>query len=396
MSNFFKQLKNIRLTDSERTKIRSRLLNYLETNPVRIPEEPRHSWQRSRIFSLLLTREGKLSMPALIIALIIAISGGASAAAQNSLPGDVLHPVKIHVNERVRAMLAASDEAKADLALKLMDTRLQETERLAADADLSAELRARVEERFDAQAERLSALAEKFEAEGRTELSAKFSAHLDAMLSVHDRVLSQLEEKLQGVNPEELEKIRANIKAKIKRADGIRVKVETKVKTDEQDKDHPSVNVQAEAAAKAKMEATLHKIDEVSAFITAKKDSVTAESAAKAEAKLAAARGLVAEGQMKLEAKAYGEAFALFLKAHMVAQSAKLELNLEHRLKIDIKANDDDDDAGQNPANEEKQRTDTDQDRNDQKENNGRNDERDKNLLELKLQQDSQAKIEVR
>src|SRR3989344_6061514 len=325
MTNFFKQFKNIKLADQERTKIRANLLAYLENNPVRPLKIARHNWQRSSIFSLYLTREGTLTMPALIIGLIITLSGGISAGAAGSLPGDLLHPIKINVNERVKAALAVGPEAEADLALKLMDERLQETEQLAVKADLKTELVAKVDERFTIQADKLKGLIARFEAEGKSEVAAKLSANLNALLKVHEQILAQLREKLAGIDPANLDKIQTRIRAEIKNAEDINVRVETRVKAGDQSatSTKPDIEHRAEAAARAKLAAAENKIAEVERFLNAKKDQVTAESWNRASAKLDEAKNLVVQGQAKLETKAFVEAFRLFQKAHETGRKNK-------------------------------------------------------------------------
>ena len=58
---------------------------------------------------------------------------------------------------------------------------------------------------------------------------------------------------------------------------------------------------------------------------------------AKAEAQLAVAATTIAEGKAKMELKLYNEAFILFQKAHRLAQEAKLLLEAQIRLPIDLK-----------------------------------------------------------
>ena len=64
---------------------------------------------------------------------------------------------------------------------------------------------------------------------------------------------------------------------------------------------------------------------------------------AKAEAQLELAATAIAGGKAKMELKLYNEAFLFFQKAHRLAQEAKLLLEAQIRLpielKIDIRAN---------------------------------------------------------
>ena len=108
--------------------------------------QPRHEFERvakARLLSAVeekATEKRKGPLPiygwrrgwAVAIALIMALflaGGGTVAASSNSLPGDVLYPVKTSV-ERVRAFFTFGAEAKADYYMELADRRLREMELL--------------------------------------------------------------------------------------------------------------------------------------------------------------------------------------------------------------------------------------------------------------------------
>lgn len=72
---------------------------------------------------------------------------------------------------------------------------------------------------------------------------------------------------------------------------------------------------------------------------TATSTNATTTSSIEAEARLKVAEETIAEGKVKLEAKAYGEALALSQKAHRIAQEAKLLLQANKELKVEVKFN---------------------------------------------------------
>lgn len=72
----------------------------------------------------------RLAMAAAAAVFLIA-SGGMAYAAENSLPGDFLYPVKTGVNERVARAFSATPAAKARLAAAIAERRLAEADALA-------------------------------------------------------------------------------------------------------------------------------------------------------------------------------------------------------------------------------------------------------------------------
>lgn len=85
----------------------------------------------------------------LILALIVLLGGGTtSALAQNSLPGDILYPVKIHLNENVESMLALTTQGDAEVDAKQASRRLKEAEKLASEGKLNENLNKEIENSF--------------------------------------------------------------------------------------------------------------------------------------------------------------------------------------------------------------------------------------------------------
>ncbi len=70
-------------------------------------------------------------MPLALLLLLI-VGGGTGVIAENALPGDVLYPVKIHVNENIESTLAFTPKSNAEVAIKQATKRLEEVEKLKA------------------------------------------------------------------------------------------------------------------------------------------------------------------------------------------------------------------------------------------------------------------------
>ncbi len=86
------------------------------------------------IFASFLNRSFAVSASAL--ALIIGSSLGVARAAENSLPGQTLYPVKINVNESVIGSFKRSDTARADWERERAGRRITEAETLAEEGKL--------------------------------------------------------------------------------------------------------------------------------------------------------------------------------------------------------------------------------------------------------------------
>ncbi|MFQ5873247.1 MAG: DUF5667 domain-containing protein, partial [Dehalococcoidia bacterium] len=118
-------------TPSAAAKDRGRLLLHAERKRLEEAEAtsqaPRASWV-TRLF------QGQLRWAAAAAAVLVFLLGGGTGtvvAAQGSLPGDLLYPVK-RISEQARLTFAFSEDSEAKLRLKLAERRAQEISKLVS------------------------------------------------------------------------------------------------------------------------------------------------------------------------------------------------------------------------------------------------------------------------
>ncbi|MFZ1987526.1 MAG: DUF5667 domain-containing protein, partial [Minisyncoccia bacterium] len=125
-TQFHTHAKDTRLTDAERSRMLARLTSVMEERPVFTPgvRSPYvFHFPRAVTFALLF---------------VFVVTGGTTYAAQGSLPGDVLYPLKTKVTEPLEGALAFGEEAKAKWHAGVAEERLTEAEKLAEKGKLDS------------------------------------------------------------------------------------------------------------------------------------------------------------------------------------------------------------------------------------------------------------------
>ncbi len=328
LEKFIKKSQKVSLTADEKAAIKKAIL-------VRTTPPVRHNKQGSILEFLIKRRQ--VAMPILVIIALL-FAGGVSVAAQKAMPGEVLFPVKVEVNERVQKALTFSAENKAAVELKLATKRLEETESVCSKIEVSADALAKIEANFQQHADAVKARIARFEAEGNVEAAADLSANFQTSLSAHDRILAMLQNDERCVA--EVKVLIPRVSTESRAAAGENRKLEAEIST----KTSPDVK----AAAEGKINAAVNKIAEVQSFIEAKRAEVSAEVIARAEAELAAAGELKAEADASLAAGNFGQAFVEAQQAMQTAQQAKLVLNAETRFQVELKADTSSDSENEN------------------------------------------------
>ncbi len=140
MQKIIDDLKEVKLSGAEKALLKASITQKMAEMPAlhkkRVPS-PYFTWFQ---FS---SRQVQLVLASF---LIVALFGsGVAFAANQALPGDILYPVKIGVNEKVaRVFHKASSVSEALFETQLMDERLNEAEKLADSKKLEGNLREEV------------------------------------------------------------------------------------------------------------------------------------------------------------------------------------------------------------------------------------------------------------
>jgi len=331
MKRIFRKAKKIKLAREEKALIRSHLLSYMDQNPVRNEIGYRQINQRSFIINYLLSLK---YMPIIIvIALILVTGGGTTMAAENSLPGDMLYPVKISVNEKVAGYFAVSNESKAELANTLIQRRLEEAEKLAIKGELNAETQANIEANFERHAEKINEKIAALKAED-TQKADEVASNLEVSLRVHEQIMNKLIQQNTS-STAALEPIVLKIKGQANAAIHQETQISTSIVTNTTE-----TGVDIKTAAEGKLGSAENKIEEVKKFINNQnRPYVEQNMIVAAEARLKLADEAIVQGKVKLEAGAYAEAFDLFKKAHQIAQETKLVIKTMRQLEMKLLIN---------------------------------------------------------
>lgn len=145
---FNKEAKKITLTAREQEELLARVETYMEyhplpktekesvahiTSPLRV-SEPIRFIHIPRNFVVAMT-----TMTAMFLFVVV------PAMAEQSMPGNILHPIKIHVNEEIKGAFLSGEERVA-WETSRVERRLAEARRLATLGRLTPEIEARVAE----------------------------------------------------------------------------------------------------------------------------------------------------------------------------------------------------------------------------------------------------------
>jgi len=176
-------LRHISLSKDEKQTMREKITEHMSYKPMR-SENTRETASYSFWFVWM-----RRPMPVIAAVLVFLVGGGAVAAAEGALPGDVLYPIKISVNEEVRGVLALSSEAKASWNISRAERRLQEATFLSADGRLTEETRLALDSRIEEYTNEAQLFAE--EAENDDLNGNRFIAlttRIEIALNARDRI----------------------------------------------------------------------------------------------------------------------------------------------------------------------------------------------------------------
>ncbi len=214
MDEFFSQMKKevekTRLTSEEREVMRRALEGAFASgspvkSPMRVTPSP------------FLFISSKLFSPLAFVLVLAVIGGGTAYAAEGALPGNMLYPIKVHVNEKIAVALAASSEAKAQAHAKFAERRMREAEALVERSALTHEAKTELEERLETHAAEVDAAIELVQREDPV-VAAEITARLESAFSAHGALIERLGEEADEESKEESRRLASAFKERGKRA----------------------------------------------------------------------------------------------------------------------------------------------------------------------------------
>lgn len=135
---------------------------------------------------------GAFPRMAMIAGAFVVVGSGAAYAAEQSVPGGILYPLKISVVEPLRGRLAYTDEEKAEWEVQLAVRRLQEVERLEKDVVIEESSKAEIRQRFSVHVKNASRHIESLSRADNAK-AVRMSEDFTNRLRTHQAILSVIE-----------------------------------------------------------------------------------------------------------------------------------------------------------------------------------------------------------
>ncbi len=317
----FARVERVALTADEKSAGRTMLQSFMALRPIRTRKSLHVLGKHAAVFTTTLG--------------FLLSAAGMSYAAEGSVPGDTLYPVKVKVNEEVRAALLTNSKDKAHWEAARAERRLAEAEALATRGKLKKEASAKLAVQFRGHAEKAQKQLAVLRTETNTDAADEVSTHLEVSLRAHGKILRGLDDdatsgtQKQSDDKKSLAAITAAVDTETTAVvDDRRRSEDTVLK----ERDHS----RAQKNARMRHAAAERKIAEVRTFLASRRVRLESETLAQAEMQLGKADALVVQGDAKVSANDFGAAVILYLEAQRTAQEAKFFLQTEHRLKIKI------------------------------------------------------------
>jgi hypothetical protein len=185
-TQFLQRLSHAKMTRAEKTRQRSTLMAYADSNPVaEAPVAP-------TFFSILVS-SSRFPLYATLMSIIVIGSGASTLAAEGSVPGDVFYGIKIHVNEPLMSALSPTAEGQARVSAELAARRVDEVVTLASTGRLTDEKQEYLDTAFTTQVEKTRAHVETLHKDGNTHIADDVTSELASHLAGEAQALGAVQ-----------------------------------------------------------------------------------------------------------------------------------------------------------------------------------------------------------
>ncbi|KKR05477.1 MAG: hypothetical protein UT33_C0011G0188 [Candidatus Peregrinibacteria bacterium GW2011_GWC2_39_14] len=298
---FISEMKKIRLTQNEKMSAQTNIISHMEKNPI---GNTTSFWTRiGQIF--MPTQHKKAFIAIYIIILVFGGSTGTAFAAETSLPGDLLYPIKTNVNEEIRSRLTFSKQRQAEWEATRIQKRLGEIKELEQKGTISKDQIEKIKAKIEQQTEKAKEKIEALKTSGDSENAEKIIEKLETSLKDHEKVLEKLND--ENTSTQEIKETVRDLK----------------------------VITFPKQAAENKLENANKKIEKIQNFIEKNHDKMPEESFKQAQGKLIEAEQKIQEGNAAATSEDFKSAFESFKEAHKMANEIKPEIKDEIKSEKD-------------------------------------------------------------
>jgi hypothetical protein len=181
-------LRTLMLDGRDKARMRDALSAYVDLH-----EMPARA-VRSPYFSYVFSRSGS---GVLAFVLILLVGGsGAAYAAEGSVPGSPLYPVKVSLIEPVQGALITSAEGQASWHADLASRRLEEATQLAVANKLDSKTQEYLQTKFNTEVDTSNKDADVLAATGNTDAALDARSELEAKITAHAEILAAVDSHL--------------------------------------------------------------------------------------------------------------------------------------------------------------------------------------------------------
>lgn len=185
---FIKALKEINLSEKEKSLLRYRISEFITYNPIRKEIDVK---KKSFYFSIFTLRTLSKGVAFVLVVLTVVGGTGVSYASTSALPGDRLYSVKVNVTERIEETLAVSQSAKINVHSTHVERRLNEAQKLVQEDRLSTENKEIVRANLERNVQNVTKTIENLKNDGQIEKALEVAARVTPVLGAHKQVLTE-------------------------------------------------------------------------------------------------------------------------------------------------------------------------------------------------------------
>ena len=201
--------KTFSLTEAEKKEILRKAVLFRDEHSVHSVPSPFFPW-----LSIL----SKNRLAPLMFLFLLILGGGTSLAANFALPGDLLYPIKTHINEKMESVLTFGANANAKLQTDFAGRRLAETEKLAEQGEVSEQATKEIKQSFNTHAKATKKLVQSLKEQGEVEAAERADLNLENSLLTHSAIISNIANSDEK-NKQNLEDVNSEIHIFLKKED---------------------------------------------------------------------------------------------------------------------------------------------------------------------------------